>query len=247
MVSTVPIKEKLFIGGDLNGHVGVTNAGYERAHGGFGYGGRNQDGEDVLNFALAYDLLIANTLFRKRESHLVTFQSGQHSSQIDFIVARREDRRACLDCKVIPRECVVPQHKLVVADFSFRVRVVQDKRAEIARMRWWKLRGVEVQVFKDRMLGEGPWEEGEDANDIWLKMATCVQKMAAEVFGVSRGGKQEAKDNWWWSEEVQKAIKEKGVFQATPPRQECNQHRELQNSKEGCKASCECSQGPGVR
>jgi hypothetical protein len=114
-------------------------------------------------------------------------------------------------------------------------------------MRWWKLRGVEVQVFKDRMLGEGPWEEGEDANDIWLKMATCVQKMAAEVFGVSRGGKQEAKDNWWWSEEVQKAIKEKGVFQATPPRQECNQHRELQNSKEGCKASCECSQGPGVR
>ena len=42
-------------------------------------------GEDVLNFALAYDLLIANTLFRKRESHLVTFRSGQHSGQIDFI------------------------------------------------------------------------------------------------------------------------------------------------------------------
>jgi exonuclease III len=29
MVSTVPIKEKLFIGGDLNGHVGATNAGFE--------------------------------------------------------------------------------------------------------------------------------------------------------------------------------------------------------------------------
>ncbi|RLN34198.1 Glutathione reductase, cytosolic [Panicum miliaceum] len=72
--------------------------------------------EDSLNFALAYDLLIANTLFRKRESHLVTFHSGQHSSQIDFILARREDRRDCLDCKVIPGECVVPQHRLVVAD-----------------------------------------------------------------------------------------------------------------------------------
>jgi hypothetical protein len=104
--------------------------------GGFGYDGRNQEGEDVLNFALAYDLLIANTLFRKR----VTFLSGQHSSQsqIDFIFAKRDDRRACLDCKVIPGECVVPQHKLVVADFSFRVRVVQDKRVEIARTRWWK-------------------------------------------------------------------------------------------------------------
>ncbi|PUZ43430.1 hypothetical protein GQ55_8G009000 [Panicum hallii var. hallii] len=55
-VSTVPISEKLFIGGDLNGHVDATNVGYERVHGGFG----------------------------------------------------REDRRACLDCKVIPGECVVP-------------------------------------------------------------------------------------------------------------------------------------------
>jgi hypothetical protein len=76
MVSTVPISEKLFIGGDLNGHVGATSVGYERVHGGFGYGSRNEGGEDVLNFALAYDLLLANTLFRKRESHLVTFHSG---------------------------------------------------------------------------------------------------------------------------------------------------------------------------
>ena len=51
--------------------------------------------EDVLNFALAYDLLIANTVFKKSESHLVTFHSGQHSSQIDFILTRREDRRDC--------------------------------------------------------------------------------------------------------------------------------------------------------
>jgi hypothetical protein len=36
MVSTVPISEKLFIGGDLNGHVGATNIGFERVHGGSG-------------------------------------------------------------------------------------------------------------------------------------------------------------------------------------------------------------------
>jgi hypothetical protein len=166
-------------------------------------------GEDVLNFALAYDLLLANTLFRKRESHLVTFHSGQYSSQIDFILARREDRRACLDCKVIPGECVVPQHKLVVADFRFRVRAHRDKRAKIARTKWWKLRGEEAQTFKERMLGEGPWEEGADVDDMWLKMATCVRKVASEVFGVSRGGKQEVKETWWWNDEVQRAIKEK--------------------------------------
>jgi hypothetical protein len=39
--------------------------------------------EKVLDFAVAFDLLIANNFFRTRESHLVTYSSGQHSSQID--------------------------------------------------------------------------------------------------------------------------------------------------------------------
>jgi hypothetical protein len=74
-----------------------------------------------LNFALAYDLIIVNNLIRKRYSHLVTFSSSQHYNQIDFILTRREDRYACLDCKLISKEYVVPQHKLVVADFQFQV------------------------------------------------------------------------------------------------------------------------------
>ena len=87
------------------------------------------------------------------------FRSGQHSSQIDFIFTRREDKRDCLDCKVILGECVVPQHKFVVVDFRLRVHVHRDKRAKIARTKWWKLRGEAAQAFKERMLGEGPWEE----------------------------------------------------------------------------------------
>jgi hypothetical protein len=123
LVSSVPISEKLFIGGNLNGHVGSTRVDFDGVHGGFGYGSRNQEGEGILNFALAYNLIVVNTLFRKRVSHLVTFSSGQHCRQIDFILVRREDMHACLDCKVIPGECAVPQHKLVVADFCFRVRL----------------------------------------------------------------------------------------------------------------------------
>jgi exonuclease III len=53
LVSSVPISEKLFIGGDLNGHVGSTRVGFDWVHGGFGYGSRNQEGEGILNFSLA--------------------------------------------------------------------------------------------------------------------------------------------------------------------------------------------------
>jgi hypothetical protein len=119
LVSSVSISKKLFIRGDLNEHVGSTRVGFDGVHGGFGYENRNQEVEGILNFALAYDLFVTNTLFRKRVSHLLTFSSGQHCSQIDFILARKEDRHAFLDCKAIPEECVVSQHKLVVADFLF--------------------------------------------------------------------------------------------------------------------------------
>ena len=63
--------------------------GFERVHGGFGYGEQNQEGEDILNFAIAYNLMVANTFFRKKKLHLITFSSGQHSSQIDFIMTRK--------------------------------------------------------------------------------------------------------------------------------------------------------------
>jgi hypothetical protein len=68
LVSSVHIFKKLFIGGDLNEYVGSTRICFDGVHGGFGYGSRNQEGEGILNFALAYDLIIANTLFRRRVS-----------------------------------------------------------------------------------------------------------------------------------------------------------------------------------
>jgi hypothetical protein len=42
-----------------------------------------------------------------------------------------------------------------------------------------------------------------------MKMLTCIRKVASEEFGVTKGGKREAKETWWWNEKVQKAIKEK--------------------------------------
>jgi hypothetical protein len=44
LVSSVPICEKLFIGGDINGHIGSTRVGFDEVHGGFKYGSRNQEG-----------------------------------------------------------------------------------------------------------------------------------------------------------------------------------------------------------
>jgi hypothetical protein len=64
-------------------------------------------------------------------------------------------------------------------------------------------------MFKARVLKEGPWHEGGDANSMWMKMSTCIRKVASEEFRVTKGGKCETKETWWWNEKVQNAIKEK--------------------------------------
>jgi hypothetical protein len=63
---------------------------------------------------------------------------------------------ACLDCKVISEECVVPQHKLVVADFYFRVRFQWSKRVQVPRTKWWKRKEDTAKTFKERVLKEVP-------------------------------------------------------------------------------------------
>ena len=74
----------------------------------------------------------------------------------------------------MPGECVVSQHKLVLADCRFLVRARRVKQAKIARTKWWKLEGEASKVFKERVIKEGPWEDEGDANNMWEKMATCV-------------------------------------------------------------------------
>jgi hypothetical protein len=44
---------------------------------------------------------------------------------------------------------------------------------------------------------------------MWMKMSICIRKVASEEFGVTKEGKRETKETWWWNEKVQNAIKEK--------------------------------------
>ncbi|KAI8555115.1 hypothetical protein RHMOL_Rhmol05G0149200 [Rhododendron molle] len=62
VVQGIPFGEKLFIGGDFNGHVGVHKQGYEEVHGDFGFGDLKEGGRRILYFAVTFDLIVGNTL-----------------------------------------------------------------------------------------------------------------------------------------------------------------------------------------
>ena len=138
VIQEIPRSEKLFIEGDFNGHIGVDAGRYVTAHGGFGFGERNNEGVSMLDFAVAYDLLVVNSFFKK-EDHLVTFRGGSVRTQIDFFLTRVDSRRLCKDYKVIPSEYIGSQHRLVVLDVELKCSRWRKRRVGDPRVKWWTL------------------------------------------------------------------------------------------------------------
>ena len=67
-------EEALLICGDFNGHARGEADEYEGVHGCHGFGRRNLEGEQLLEFAKARDLVVANTWFTKKEKQMVTYE-----------------------------------------------------------------------------------------------------------------------------------------------------------------------------
>ncbi|KAJ0177749.1 hypothetical protein K1T71_006622 [Dendrolimus kikuchii] len=97
----IPLSQGVVLGGDLNGHVGKTWEEFDCVHSGFGYGSRNAEGEDILRMCAAADLAIVNTYFKKKSEHLITYKSGRHATQIDYLLTRRHHIGKVANCKVI--------------------------------------------------------------------------------------------------------------------------------------------------
>ncbi|XP_045445776.1 craniofacial development protein 2-like [Melitaea cinxia] len=208
VIMKVPECEEIYIGWDFNGHVGRMNDGYERVHWGRGYGVRNRDGEALLEAALAFDLAIANTFYQKREQHLIKYRSALHFTQIDYILLRRNRLKSAKDCKVIPSESLVSQHRLLLLDLTLKVQSLNKSPKPPVRTKWYRLDDREVAVeFRERVVGkmiEMGDMVGVGVNECWSEMATWVRSVARDVLGETKGKRKIEKDTWWWNEELQK-------------------------------------------
>ena len=87
----IPRWEKVIIGGDLNGHVGKEGNGYRDVHGGYGFEEINNEGKSILDFAMAYGLIITNTRFKKQDEHLITYKNITSNTQINYFLMRQKD------------------------------------------------------------------------------------------------------------------------------------------------------------
>ena len=74
------------------------------------FGTRNAEGERILEFCDAVSMAVCNTFFKKEDFKLITYQSGDNRSMINYLMVRKSNRCLVKDVKVISSEERVPQH-----------------------------------------------------------------------------------------------------------------------------------------
>ncbi|XP_070044550.1 uncharacterized protein LOC107818936 [Nicotiana tabacum] len=211
MVRNITHTEKLFIGGDFNGHIGASAGGYDDVHGRFGFGDRNEGGNSLLDFARAFDLVIANLGFPKMEEHLVTFRNSMGKTQIDYLLCRKCDKGLCTDCKVIPSEHLTTLHRLLVMDLEIKRSRKKREGCKQPKIKWGNLTKDKAQDLGEKLLAMRAWTSRGDASSMLFKTANYIRVAAREVLGVTKGSPGGHKGDWWWNGEVQGKVEAKKV------------------------------------
>ena len=207
-IAAVPGSEGLIIAGDFNCHVGTDRAGYEEVMGPYGYGTANPEGVALLDLCKNQGLKIANTCFEKDTEKLITYKSGSAATQIDYIIIKPFTGQSLTNCKVIPGEACVSQHRLLRADIKiadFHKKSWKGSR----KLKLWKLEDPSLRMEFEERVGEGmSWGEGERE---WALLETVVREAAEQTCGRTSGRRGVQRETWWWNETVQSAIRNKAM------------------------------------
>ena len=122
VMGKIPGNEIVWLGGNLNGHIGQGNAGVEEITGKVGSSERNATGEKIVDFAMRNKIAILNTYFKKEVSRRTTYKSGGNTSQVDYLLCRRDQLKHSTDCTVLPGESVAKQHRLVICKIELQTQ-----------------------------------------------------------------------------------------------------------------------------
>lgn len=225
-INNIPDNEELMIMGDFNGKVGQRRDPWTKHLGPFSDNTAtcNYNGNLILELCAEHELVIANTLFRHRQSQIITWYKWNNldvCSQIDFVLVRTKMRSTLRDTRVIPNAELDTDHRPIItirtqkqntsdknkakANKTSRKRVINMKklRSDVAQTKTnilvnEKLKSVDTKDMK--------------VNDLWNTFKTAVTDSMKEACGTKKQGGPTRKLTAWWNEEIKEVIQTKKKF-----------------------------------
>ena len=151
---------------DFNAHIGVVGPGDEESIGRVGWGTGNREGREVVEMLRRNGLAVAGTFFQKKESHKITYRSGQHKTELDLLVVRQKQLRRVKDCKALAGEYVTTEPKPVV--FEVRMKKWKENRTMgLKNINWGKCKDEMMVEYREELDAgkgtvEGEWRQFKD-------------------------------------------------------------------------------------
>lgn len=117
------------------------------------------------------------------------------STQIDFILTRRDQIKHIKDCKVIPGEPLTTQHRLLIVEFQL-VHHIKTKTKLPPEIKWKRLSDPESTAFIENLIKylRNLTNSEEDNNTMWSNFETFCIKDAKSVLGTVGSI---AETHWW--------------------------------------------------
>ncbi|KAK2725082.1 hypothetical protein QYM36_001511, partial [Artemia franciscana] len=135
--SSIAARDYLIVAGDFNARVGPSDQTTRQILGKFGQGHRCENGQRLVNYALMNHLVITNTIFQHKPSHLLTWHSndGVTKAQIDFILVRQRWRSSVQDSRSYNGADTGSQsgsdHRLVTAKILLRLAIRRKNKSKV--------------------------------------------------------------------------------------------------------------------
>ncbi|XP_049942593.1 uncharacterized protein LOC126419449 [Schistocerca serialis cubense] len=165
-----------------------------------GWGNRNREGKLLLEFCKRNGLAIANSWYKKRSSHKITWYSGDWSqtSVVDYVLVDRQMMSSLTDVKVISSEALDSDHRLLVAT----LREKKDRRAtdiQEKRLKTWMLKEDERRTQYQTLIRKKlPKEDQRTVEEEWGDFKRALVEAAETVCG--------SKETPWWNNICKEAV-----------------------------------------
>lgn len=211
--------ESVVLLGDLNARVGGNMI--EGVVGRYGVPGRNESGDWLVDLCMIHDLMVGNSLFKKRDINKYTWVKVEGSRVVE---------RALMDYVVISKGMVgrlVDVHVYRGESGGMSDHFLVEGRLKVAER--WKNKvnatsgrsAIKVCKLNDRNM-EREYQErlrveyervcekaAESVEVEWEWFRDSVNRCASEVCGMRRVGGTMRKGSEWWNEETKVAVMEK--------------------------------------
>jgi hypothetical protein len=204
-INKITKEENYIVMGDFNARIGYDRRGVEDCLGHFGdkENVRNENGCRLLELCKQQDLFITNTQFQHQQSHIYTWYKWNDmncKSQIDFILARKKNKRDIMGARAIPNLCIDTDHKAVILTMRNKRKRKSREHRQTARdsVKTHMLRDPSIQQVYLQNVTEKYEElpkEIQTVEEKWEAFKKSILTTAKENCGQTKRGITRQKNN----------------------------------------------------